>query len=165
MRKYIVIALLIILFLFIIKKNNSNSIIHTNSNMLNDVILENTAFLEEWNINIIGTLEFPTLNQKFKVADGISENNLNSYIGHIDTTPLFKGNVGMITNNSLNGLNKNDEIKYNFSFGEKTYIVEDIFEINDKYYNYLDDTEDNRLTLIIFAENAINLCIKAKEII
>lgn len=163
MKKYIVIVLLIILFLIFINKNNSNNITYTNSNMQNDVILENTAFLEEWNINIIGTLEFPTLNQNFKVADGISENNLNEYISHINTTPLFKGNVGMITNQSLNDLKKNDEIKYNFSFGEKTYIVEDIFEINDEYYNYLDDTEDNRLTLILFAENTMNLCIKAKE--
>lgn len=103
-------------------------------------------------------------NYYFEKRDSKKDDYIfKNYIGHFTTTPLFKGNVELITSTSLETIKKNDEIKYNFSFGEKTYIVEDIFEINDEYYNYLDDTEDNRLTLIIFAENTMNLCIKAKE--
>ena len=169
MKKYLIIISLLILALclFLINTNNKtdnhNDITYTNNIMQNDIILENTEFLEEWETSIIGTLEIPSLNLKFKVADGIDDYILKDYVGHFTTTPLFKGNVGMITNNSLENVKKNDEIKYNFMFGEKTYIVEEIIEIQDDYYNYLEDTEDNRLTLIIFAENTMNLCIKSKE--
>lgn len=87
-------------------------------------------------------------NYYFEKRDSKKDDYIfKNYIGHFTTTPLFKGNVELITSTSLETIKKNDEIKYNFMFGEKTYIVEEFIEIQDNYYNYLEDTKNINLTL------------------
>lgn len=133
--------------------------------------IENSEVMELWETNIIGTLEIPSLNLKLSVADGIDDNTLEEYIGHFPSTALYEGNVGMAGHNSskffatLKNIKKGDEIIYNFLFGEKTYIVDTITEIQEDDWSYLEDTEDNRLTLITCVRNQpmIRLCIQAKE--
>lgn len=133
--------------------------------------IENTELLELWETNIIGTLEIPSLNLKLSVADGIDDYILENYIGHFPSTPLFDGNVGMAGHNSsrffatLKNIKKGDEIKYNFLLGEKTYIVETITEIQEDDWSYLEDTEDDRLTIItcVKGKTELRLCVQAKE--
>ncbi len=138
-------------------------------NNINDI--ENSDIMELWESNIIGTLEIPSLNLKLSVADDIDDTTLENYIGHFPSTALYEGNVGMAGHNSskffatLKNIKKGDEIIYNFLFGEKTYIVDTISEIQEDDWSYLEDTEDNRLTLITCVKNQpmIRLCIQAKE--
>lgn len=141
-----------------------------NTNSINDI--ENSDIMELWESNIIGTLEIPSLNLKLSVADDIDDTTLENYIGHFTSTALYEGNVGMAGHNSskffatLKNIKKGDEIIYNFLLGEKTYIVDTITEIQEDDWNYLEDTEDNRLTLITCVKNQpmIRLCIQAKEV-
>lgn len=133
--------------------------------------IENSDIMELWETNIIGTLEIPSLNLKLSVADDIDDDTLEEYIGHFPSTVLYEGNVGMAGHNSskffatLKNIKKGDEIIYNFLLGERIYIVDTITEIQEDDWSYLEDTEDNRLTLITCVRNQpmIRLCIQAKE--
>ncbi len=146
--------------------NNKISAIRNSNN------IENTEFMELWETNVIGTLEIPSLNIKLSVADGIDDYILNDYIGHFPSTSLFNGNVGMAGHNSSNffatlkNIKEGDEIIYNFLLGKKIYMVDTITEIQEDDWSYLEDTEDNRLTLITCVRNqpTIRLCIQAKEV-
>lgn len=134
--------------------------------------IESSEIMELWETNIIGTLEIPKLNLKLSIADDIDDITLENYVGHFPSTSLFEGNVGMAGHNSskffasLKNIKKGDEIIYNFLLGEKTYIVDTITEIKEDDWSYLEDTEDNRLTLITCVKNqpTIRLCIQAKEL-
>lgn len=154
-----------------VKSDNYDEITDKISNINNNNKIENTEFLELWDTNVIGTLEIPRLNLKLSVADGIDDYVLDDYIGHFPSTPLFNGNVGMAGHNSSNffatlkNIKKGDEIKYNFLLEEKIYIVEEIVEIREDDWSYLEDTEDNRLTIItcVKGKSELRLCVQAKE--
>ena len=137
----------------------------------NNTNIESSEIMELWETNIIGTLEVPKLNLKLSVADDVDDVTLENYVGHFPSTSLFEGNVGMAGHNSskffatLKNIKKGDEIIYNFLLGERIYIVDTITEIQEDDWSYLEDTEDNRLTLITCVRNqpTIRLCIQARE--
>lgn len=173
----ILIAITVLCISFVIGKRTVKSkdyddINNKISEIDNNNSIENTEFMELWENNIIGTLEIPSLNIKLSVADGIDDYILNDYIGHFPSTSLFSGNVGMAGHNSSNffatlkNIKEGDEIIYNFLLGKKTYTVDTVVEIQEDDWSYLEDTEDNRLTLITCVRNqpTIRLCIQAKEV-
>lgn len=173
---FVLIALVIILsIIFANKGTKSKDYDEINQKLEeinNSTEIEISEIMELWETNIIGTLEIPCLNLKLSVADDIDDNTLEEYIGHFPSTALYEGNVGMAGHNSskffatLKNIKKGDEIIYNFLLGEKTYIVDTIAEIQEDDWSYLEDTEDNRLTLITCVRNqpTIRLCIQAKEL-
>jgi len=132
---------------------------------------DNSDFMELWESNIIGTLEIPSLKIKLSIADEIDDKTLEEYVGHFPSTSLFDGNVGLAGHNSSNffaslkNIRKGDEIIYNFLLGKRTYIVDKIVEIQEDDWSYLEDTEDNRLTIITCVKGVPSkrLCIQAKE--
>jgi len=137
----------------------------------NDNTFNDTEFLELWETNIIGTLEIPSINLKLSVAEGIDDDILENYIGHFPSTSLFNGNVGIAGHNTkpffanLNKVKIGDEITYNFLLNSKTYVVDTIVEIEETTWDYLEDTNENKITLItcIVNEPTKRLCVQATE--
>ena len=133
--------------------------------------IENTEFMELWETNVIGTLEIPSINLKLSIAEGIEDDVLAKYIGHFPSTALINGNVGLAGHNTsdflanLKNVEKGDDIVYNFLLGTKTYTVDTIVEIQEDDWSYLEDTEDNKITLITCIRNqpTKRLCVQATE--
>lgn len=183
MKKKIIICLVIIsiislicgiTFLFINKKETKSDDYDDISNKIEDIQdnnIEDTEFMELWETNVIGTLEIPSINLKLSIAEGIENDVIAKYVGHFPSTALINGNVGLAGHNTteffanLKKLKEGDEIVYNFLLGSKTYIVNTIVEIQEDDWSYLEDTEDNRITLITCIKNqpTKRLCIQATE--
>ncbi len=133
--------------------------------------IEDTEFMELWETNIIGTLEIPSINLKVSVAEGIENDVIDKYVGHFPSTALFNGNVGLAGHNTteffanLKKLKEGDEIVYNFLLSSKTYMVDTIAEIQEDEWSYLEDTKENKITLITCIKNqpTKRLCIQATE--
>lgn len=134
--------------------------------------------LEQKEINyddIIGKLTIPDiLLEDAPIRESIEWDTLSQAIGHFPSTSLYGGNVGLASHNSgsngdffrnLNKLKKGNEIYYQTNYGTKRYIVETIVEIEETDFSYLQETEDNRITLITCVKNqpSLRLCIQAIE--
>ena len=87
---------------------------------------------------------------------------MNKYVGHFDETQLEYGNVGLAAHNrgypvnyfeNLKQLKVGSEIIYIHEDFEMTYVVEKIEVIENTNWEYLQNTEDNRITLITCVEN------------
>ncbi len=97
------------------------------------------------------------------------------YVGHFENTSKWEGNVGLAAHNrgypinyfsKLKELKNGDNIIYNTEFGIKTYAVKTIKIIEDTDWSYLQNTKENKITLITCVENKPNqrLCIQGIEI-
>ena len=130
---------------------------------------------EEFFTNENWILEIPKIGLKAKINYGTTKKVMNKYIGHFDNTKLWSGNIGLAAHNRgypvnyfkrLKELQIGDEINYTTVFGTKTYKVEVVTVIEDTDWSYLEDTQDNRITLITCVENKPNYrrCIQGIEI-
>ena len=113
---------------------------------------------------------------KAEVKEGSSNEILNEYIGHIENTSTYDGNVGLAGHNRgnknsyfarLNELKKGDIISYNTNFATKKYKVDNIQTILETDWNLLKETDQNKLTLITCIANKKlqRLCVQATEIV
>ena len=140
--------------------------------------IEDIEPLEQKEINyddIIGMLTIPDiLLEDAPIRESIEWDTLSLAIGHFPSTSLYGGNVGLASHNSgsngdffrnLNKIKKGNEIYYQTNYGTKRYIVETIVEIDETDFSYLQETEDNRITLITCVKNKPNLrlCVQAIE--
>lgn len=121
---------------------------------------------------MIGRLIINKINLEGEVKEGSSSEILNDYIGHIEETSKFDGNVGLAAHNRgnkysyfsrINELEKGDEIVYQTKYGERKYIVTDKKEILETDWSMLRNTKENKLTLITCIRNKVNqrLCVQA----
>ena len=119
-------------------------------------------------------IEIPKISLVAEIAEGTTKETLNQYIGHFEITPKEVGNIGLAGHNrgynvnyfqDLKLLQKGDEIKYTYNNFEKIYEVEKVRIIKDTEWEYLENTEDNRLTLITCVENQpeYRRCVQAVE--
>ena len=176
---YTLVSIIFVLFQIFINQNKIIS--NTNQNIMKseveDVNVEeaNIVAEEQEEVQIEGWLiEIPKISLKANIAEGTSKDVLNQYVGHFEKTNKEYGNVGLAAHNrgyevnffqDLKLLKKGDEIKYTYNQFEKIYEVEKCRIIKDTDWEYLDDTEDNRLTLITCVENQpeYRRCIQAVE--
>ena len=109
-----------------------------------------------------------------KVYDGESNASMKKGLGHFSYTSAWDGNVGLCGHNGGSGgyfedlkdVEKGDKITYTTKYGTRTYQVTTIKKIDDDDFSeLLDDTNDNRLTLITCVRNQSTkrLCVIAKE--
>ena len=123
---------------------------------------------ENWKI------EIPEISLIGTISEGTDEETLNQYIGHFESTPKKEGNVGLAAHNrgypinyfaNLKYLKGGEEIKYTYGEFTKTYIVIKNIKISDIDWSYLENTEENQITLITCIENepAYRRCIQAVE--
>ena len=107
-------------------------------------------------------LEIPKIDLCANINFGTTEEVMNKYIGHFDNTSLWEGNVGLAAHNRgypvnyfgrLKEIQVGDEIKYTTVYGTKIYKVTNLNIIEDTDWSYLQETDDNRITLITCIEN------------
>ncbi len=122
----------------------------------------------EWKI------EIKSISLSAQISEGTTDQVMNKYVGHFKNTSKKEGNIGLAAHNrgypvnyfqNLKKLKKGDEIKYTYGKFKKTYIVEKIEIIKDTDWTNLENTEDNRITLITCVENEPNYrrCIQGIE--
>ena len=123
----------------------------------------------------IGTLTIPDiLLDNAPIKESVELSTLSEAIGHFTSTSLYSGNVGLASHNgggkgdyckNLNKVKKGREIYYETDFGVRRYIVKTIAIIDETDWSYLQETEDNRITLItcVKGQKSKRLCVQALE--
>lgn len=123
----------------------------------------------------IGTLTIPDiLLDNAPIREGVELSTLSETIGHFPSTSIYEGNVGLASHNSgsqgdffknLKKIKIGSEIFYQTNYGTKRYVVTTKEIINEEDWSYLQETEDNRITLItcVAGQKDKRLCVQAIE--
>ena len=130
--------------------------------------------IEETKENI-WQIEIPRIDLVAPIAEGTSQDIMLESVGHFENTSTWKGNIGLAAHNRgypinffsrLKELKLGDEIIYKTEFGIRKCFVKIIEIIEDTNWSYLQETKDNRITLITCVENqpSERLCIQGIEI-
>ena len=162
-----------------INKQDENKDI--NSNILNQEIskekLDNTKETTEdkntkpknW------CVEIPSINLKANIAEGTSKETMDQFVGHFEETAKSNGNIGLAAHNrgyennyfaDLKKLKKGDKIVYTYEKFRKEYVVTNHVIIENTDWTYLENTDENLITLITCVENEpkYRRCIQGEEI-
>lgn len=137
-------------------------------------ILEGIPEIENEEKANIWQIEISKISLIAQISEGTTKDVLNQYVGHFENTSKEQGNIGLAAHNrgydvnyfkDLKLLKKGDEIKYKHNDFEKIYEVEKCRIIKDTEWEYLQETEENILTLITCVENQpeYRRCIQAVE--
>ena len=126
---------------------------------------------EEQYLNAIGTLEIPSINFKDIVVKGTNQSSLAQGIGLFEHSKILEGNVCLAGHNTyrflanLKNVQKGDIIKYSSALGNKEYRITTIKQIQEPDWSMLEDTEDNRITIITCVRNKpeLRLCVQGIE--
>ena len=111
---------------------------------------------DEWRLII------PVIGLDGEIKNGISDEILNSWIGHFEMTGILDGNICLAAHNrgyavnyfeNIKNLKLDDEIIYYYHGIKKEYKVSKINIIKDTQVEVLDDTNENIITLITCVEN------------
>ena len=125
---------------------------------------------EEW------YLEIPCINLRADIKEGTTKEIMDDYIGHFEDTKVEDGNIGLAAHNRgyknnyferLMELKEGDKIYYYHNNYKKEYVVEKHIIIKDTDWTNLENTIENKITLITCVENQkeYRRCIQGKEII
>lgn len=136
-----------------------------------DDVVEQITIIDD---DTIGVLTIPDiLLENAPIKESTELSTLATAIGHFTNTSIYNGNVGLASHNGgdgdyfkdLNKLKVGNEIYYQTRFGVKRYLVKTIKTIDDDDWSYLEETEDNRITLITCVKGKSNkrLCVQAVE--
>lgn len=147
---------------------NESSYISKTLNTNNELFIQNKLEENIWKI------EIPKINLIADIKNGTSEDILNKYVGHFEETPENEGNVALAAHNRgydvnyfgrLKELEIGDEVIYFYNGNKRIYKVDSKTIIKDNEWQKLENTKDNRLTLITCVENQPKLrrCIQAVE--
>ncbi len=122
----------------------------------------------------IGTLKIPAIDLKVTAYDGDTYSAMKKGVGHVASTSVWNGNIGLVGHNrgsndyfgDLKKLEKGDKITYKTNLGTRTYRVTYVGKIKDTDWSKLQYTSDNKITLITCVENdgEKRLCVQAKEV-
>ena len=119
-------------------------------------------------------LEIPCLNLEADIEEGVTKEVMDKYIGHFEESKKWVGNVCLAAHNrgyennyfsGVKNLKEGDMIIYYYKGSVREYLVDKNFIIKDTDWTCLEDTEDNRITLITCVENEPNYrrCVQAIE--
>lgn len=147
-----------------LNKENTN-------NITEDVKQEKTEEFEE---GIMGRLIIKKIDLNGEIKEGSSQEILKDYIGHIEETAKYDGNVGLAAHNRgnqysyfarINELEIGDEIIYQNKYGDKKYKVNQKKDILETDWSMLKNSSENKITLITCIKNRVNqrLCVQAVE--
>ena len=150
------------------KQNTSEQLDNTED--VEQKVTEDDGFEED----LIGSLKIEKINLNGTVKEGSTNEILRDYIGHIEETAKYDGNVGLAAHNRgnkysyfarINELEPGDEIIYTTKYAERNYIVYTKTETLDTDWSNLEANSDNRLTLITCIKNKVNqrLCVQAVQ--
>ncbi len=156
----------------VLEEENNNKIEEYQEQIIeDDGFEEDASSLED---DILGSLIIEKINLVGEIKEGSSNEVLKDYIGHIEETSKYDGNVGLAAHNRgneysyfarINELELGDEIIYQTKFGERKYKVINKKEILETDWSLLENTKENKLTLITCIRNKVNqrLCVQAVQ--
>lgn len=146
----------------------SNNIIQDNTNN------ENTTnkLLQFDGETTLGVIEINKIGYKGLVYEGTSLDTLSKGVGHFESSPYLNGNVCLAGHNYISVWDKlytleiGDIITYTSFLGTKNYQVSSVKQIEETDWSMLQDTEDNRITLItcINGKPDKRLCVQGLEV-
>ena len=127
-----------------------------------------------WDDSVLGIITIEKIGLNATVKEGTTSDILLEYVGHIENTATYDGNIGLAGHNRgcknsyfarLNELKIGDEIIYKTKFYERTYVVDNIQVILETDWSLLQSTEENKLSLITCITNKRKqrLCVQATE--
>lgn len=116
----------------------------------------------------------PKINLKAQISEGTTKEVMDKYVGHFIDTAVIKGNVCLGAHNrgypvnyfqNIKSLEEGDLIYYKKDNIIRKYKVETATVIKDTDWTYLENTDDNRVTLITCVENEPDYrrCVQAVE--
>ncbi len=156
----------------LVELNSSNINQETKEENKNDYSDTNAKDIEtkEANWKII----IPKISLEAEICEGTSKKVMNEYVGHFEETSLKSGNIGLAAHNrgyqvnyfaNIKKLQIGDEIIYKYYDFEKTYKVSKNIIITDEDWSFLEETEENTITLITCIENQpeYRRCVQAIE--
>ena len=131
---------------------------------------------EEDNVNISNEfdwyIEIPKIKLYAPIEEGTEDEVLDRSVGHFENTSRKNGNCGFAAHNrgyrvnyfaSIKELENGDVIYYYVDNQKYKYIVDEITVIYETDWSMLEDTEENKITLITCIENReeYRLCVQA----
>ena len=180
MKKVKIICVIIIVLLLagvsILLVNNNKKLVNVDDIKTDDKF-ENVTYDKAenvWDDSVLGILTIEKIGLNATVKDGTSDEILLNYIGHIEETATYDGNVGLAAHNRgcensyfarINELEKGDIIKYKTKFFDRVYVVDNIQVIYETDWSLLESTKENKLSLItcIAGKKEQRLCVQATE--
>ena len=154
----------------VLKTSQINSIKeNVEVNMEIDEVVENQYKNNKWRIFI------SKINLDAPILEGTTGEILRRGVGHFSSTSKWDGNVVLAAHNrgykynffqEIKRLEEGDIIEYQTEQGKRTYQVTRKDEIEETDLSCLENTKENKLTLITCIENMpeYRLCVQAIEI-
>ena len=157
-------------------KNYDNKLVDANV-VTTDSNYENISYEKEEKLenDLIGILKIEKIGLKATVKEGSNSKILKDYIGHIEGTSLYDGNICLAAHNRgnkysyfarLNELKNGDIVKYTTNFYTREYKINSIKTIFETDLTILENTNENKITMITCIKNKRNqrLCVQAVQI-
>ena len=169
---------IIIFFSFsFILENTSKENFNNSEQNLQDNIIQGNENEEEKDLENLKNwyIEIPSISLIAPIEEGTSKEVLNNKVGHFEETSRDYGNVGLAAHNrgyeknyfeNLKNVNIGDEIIYNYYDLKIKYIIDKNEIIKNNDWTYLENTEENKITVITCVENQpeFRRCVQASEI-
>jgi len=119
-------------------------------------------------------IEIKAINLKAPIEETTEAEVLSRFVGHFEDTALEKGNIGLAAHNrgyevnyfeNLKSVKIGDEIIYQYNDFKMIYEIDTIEIIKDTDWSYLEETEENKITLITCVENepSYRRCVQATQ--
>jgi len=120
-------------------------------------------------------IQIPSIQLEAKIEEGTSKEIMNQFVGHFEESKKWIGNVCLAAHNrgyeknyfaEIKKLKEGDEIFYHYEEKQKKYKVKKNIIIQDTDLSYIENTQENKITLITCVENEPNYrrCVQAIEI-
>lgn len=146
--------------------------------LLEDANTENientsTTLMESKNgEDVLGVIKIDAIDYEGLVYEGTSLNTLAKGVGHFESSSYYEGNVCLAAHNTINQWSKLHTVKvgnkiiYTSFLGTKTYEISTVKQIEETDWSMLQETEDNRITLITCVKGVPSkrLCVQGLEI-
>lgn len=134
-----------------------------------EVEQETKNISDEWKLNI------PKINLSYTIEEGTTQEIIDNGIGHFTDTPYLDGNIGLVAGcygynknifENLDKLQEKDVILYSYEGNQKAYKVVKNLIIDEKDWSHLNDTNENKITLItgVLNEPEKRRCVQAQQI-
>ena len=168
-------AIISILILFIIEVFSINNNLEIKLNTINENI--NVGAIQEKIIinNEKGwSIEIPKINLIAPIHEGTTKEVLDLYVGHFNQTPTYDGNICLAAHNrgynvnyfqNIKDLEIGDQIYYQINNIKRIFEVESKTIIKETDWSMLENTKENKITLITCVEDMpeYRRCIQAIE--
>lgn len=163
-------------------------LVELNSNNINQETKENIPLVKNQNNNdeqiinetqekiknVNWQITIPQISLEAEISEGTRKEVMDKFVGHFEETTKTSGNVGLAAHNrgypinyfaDIKKLKEGDEIIYKYFEFEKTYLVTENKIIEDIDWEPLENTKENKITLITCVENEpeYRRCIQAIE--